>query len=265
MTGAGGREGADAHERESAEGAARGMESAGSAAGASGARGEGAAGAHGAAEREEPKDSAGGQRLLGVVRRMIAIFLALFYRVSAEGRENVPDSGAAIICANHVCFKDLLLIGACVRRKVRWIAKAELFRNPLFGALITALGAFPVERGASDRSAVETVYGVLRGGGVIGIFPEGGRVRDPARRPRAKRGFVSFALNARAPLIPVSIKYVGGPFGPARLFSRIHVSFGEKVVLDYGKKYERAELMAIGDEIMDGIYARMDGPREWPA
>jgi 1-acyl-sn-glycerol-3-phosphate acyltransferase len=200
---------------------------------------------------------AGEERLFGFLRLLLAAFLAVFYRVSAEGRENVPEAGAAIICANHVCFKDLVLIGACVRRKVRWIAKAELFRNPVIGALLAGLGAFPVERGASDRGAVETVYRVLEGGGLLGIFPEGWRVRDPSRRPRAKRGFVSFALNARAPLIPVSIKYSGSPFGRARLFSRIHVVFGEQVVLDYGKKYERAELRAIGDGIMDGIYSRI--------
>jgi 1-acyl-sn-glycerol-3-phosphate acyltransferase len=198
------------------------------------------------------------QRAFEIVRRIAFVLFAVFYKVTTEGIENVPDAGAAIICANHSGYKDLLLIGMCVRRKVRWLAKSELFRNPAFGALITCLGAFPVERGTGDRGAIKTVYEVLGSGEIVGIFPEGRRVRGPDDRPAAKRGFVSFALNARAPLVPVAIKYGDGPLGAGKLFSRIHISFGEKVVLDYGKKYGRDELGDIGAGIMGAIYARIE-------
>jgi 1-acyl-sn-glycerol-3-phosphate acyltransferase len=94
----------------------------------------------------------------------------------------------------------------------------------------------------------------LKNGELLGIFPEGTRVRDGRNRPVPKKGFVSFALHARVPLIPISIRYEDGPFGVGRIFSRVTLRFGKGIVLDYDKKYDQQALREIADDIMRRIY-----------
>jgi len=186
---------------------------------------------------------------------MISIWMRLFYKVEVLGVENFPLQGSAVLCANHTFYKDLLLLGSNVKRRVRWFAKAELFRFPVFSQLITWLGAFPVKRGKNDRGAVKTVYDLLANGEVVGIFPEGTRSKDWTKRLAAKKGFVVFALKTKTPIIPASIIYREGPFKRSQLFSGIKVIFHKPVVLDYEKVYSNEELTSTGNDIMNIIYS----------
>ncbi|MDR3120740.1 MAG: 1-acyl-sn-glycerol-3-phosphate acyltransferase [Clostridiales bacterium] len=195
--------------------------------------------------------------MLFFLQKLLRLFIAVFYRVTVSGAGNIPASGAGVVCASHQYSLDLILIGAYVPRKIRWRAKSELFRNPLFGALITFIGAFPVSRGAHDREAVKTVRAALANGELLGMFPEGTRVRDTQKRPELKRGFVTFAESVRAPLLPVSIRYGGGPFGPGKLFSRITLTFGEPVSFSPDRKYSREELDGIAESVMSEIYEKI--------
>ena len=191
------------------------------------------------------------------VQKLARALVAAFYRVRVEGMDNFPDTGAIVLCANHTFVKDLIFIGSIAPRKIHWMAKAELFRIPVFGALIKTLGAFPVNRGAHDRESIKTVYKVLRSGMPLGIFPEGTRTRDPNDRPPFKRGFVSFAASTGAAILPVALRYESGPFGRGRLFSRTVMSFGEVVRFDQERKYERVELDALAESIMSWINGKI--------
>ena len=191
--------------------------------------------------------------IFGFIQKALRVVIAVLYRVRVEGINNFPETGALVLCANHTFIKDLFLIGSFAPRKIHWMAKSELFRIPLFGAVIKRLGAFPVNRGASDRDSVRIVYKVLRSGAPLGIFPEGTRVLDPNVRPPFKRGFVSFAANSGASILPVAIRYEGGPFGRGRLFSRAVMSFGEVVRFDQNRKYEREEIDKMVASIMSWI------------
>lgn len=120
------------------------------------------------------------------------------------GLEHVPVSGPAIIACNHVSFWDPILVGLGCRREVHFMAKEELFRNPLFGWIIRAFNAVPVRRGAVDSGALRTAVEVLRSGGVLVIFPGGTRDRsDELRNPKPGVGFL--ALAAGAPVVPAHI------------------------------------------------------------
>ena len=192
------------------------------------------------------------------VRTFVWTWMRVFYRVTTTGRENIPQEGAAIVCANHTFYKDLFLLGGLTKRRIRWFAKSELFRNRIFGRFLTTLGAFPVHRGESDRNAVRMVYDVLKNGEMLGIFPEGTRVRDIENRTEVKRGFLSFAYTAQVPIIPVTVSYENGPFGRGRVFSRIRVIVGESILLDFNKKYPGRELTVISNNIMNQIYNEMN-------
>jgi 1-acyl-sn-glycerol-3-phosphate acyltransferase len=195
--------------------------------------------------------------MYSALRIIIRFFVRILFRVRAEGVENFPESGAAVVCANHSFMKDLLIISGYAPRKVRWLAKAELFRFPLFAWLIRYLGAFPLNRGEHDRGAVRSVYKILKDGEPLGIFPEGTRVADLKERPPIKRGFVTFAVNAGVPIIPVSVRYESGPFGRGRLFCGVALSFGTPVNIDGTKQITREKQDEIATEVMNSIYKKI--------
>ena len=196
--------------------------------------------------------------MFGLARGLVSIWLKLFFKVSVVGVNNLPTQGGAILCANHASSMDLVLLGVNIKRKIKWIAKVELFKNPFIARILTGLGAFPVKRGKGDVTAVKTIYNLLSEGEIVGIFPEGKRVRDIKDRPDVKRGFVSFAFKSKAPIVPASIVYGWGPLKKSKLFSRIRVIFHEPVVLDFSREYANEEMESIGKEIMGTIYSEMD-------
>jgi len=187
------------------------------------------------------------------LRVIVRAAVSLLYRIRAEGISRFPDKGAVVMCANHTYYKDLLILGSYAPRKINWMAKSELFKIPLFSGLIRRLGAFPVRRGESDRDSVKNVYKVLKSGEPLGIFPEGTRVFDPNNRLPYKRGFVTFAANTGATVLPVAIRYGNGPFGRGRLFCRVAMIFGEPVTFDAERKYERRELDEFAAKITQWI------------
>jgi 1-acyl-sn-glycerol-3-phosphate acyltransferase len=142
--------------------------------------------------------------LYWVVRGLLQPAFRVWFRMERSGREHIPARGPFIVAANHRSFLDPFVIAMLARRPIWFMAKRELFAHPLVACLLAALGAFPIERGASDRAAMATARGLLeRGEGVL-IFPEGTRVRPgPLGEPR--RGLGRLALQTGAPVVPVAI------------------------------------------------------------
>ena len=137
-------------------------------------------------------------RLLGLV------VLRLWFRVRIVGAERIPRSGPAIIAPNHKNFFDVFFVGAATRRRVRYMAKSELFKGPL-GWLLLRVGAFPVRRGEADAEALETARAILADGGLVVVFPEGTRVDQPDALGSPHHGAGRLALQTGAPIIPTAI------------------------------------------------------------
>lgn len=182
-----------------------------------------------------------------LVVRIITFFM---FPLKAEGTENVPRDGAAIIALNHTSDLDPVMAGITCPRKLTFMAKAELFKNKLFGGLIKRLGAFPVNRGTGDIGAFKTAFGIFKSGGVMLIFPEGGRVKDGQRR-RAKPGVAMLATRGRVPVIPVHIK------NGYRWMRTVTVVYGKPMDFSeyYGKKLTQEETQALADKVLEEIYA----------
>jgi 1-acyl-sn-glycerol-3-phosphate acyltransferase len=163
------------------------------------------------------------------VRGLIVPFMRIWFRLHIEGAERIPESGPAVITPNHKSFWDSFFIAAATRRHLRFMGKAELFEGP-FGRLFVRLGAFPVKRGEADAQALETARTILRQGGLLAMFPEGTRVRDPETLGLPKRGAGRLAIEARAPLVPAAItgteRLFAGPFPKPR---RVQLAFGEPI------------------------------------
>jgi 1-acyl-sn-glycerol-3-phosphate acyltransferase len=139
-----------------------------------------------------------------IVRAILQPFFRVYFRLSRVGREHVPLEGPVLFAANHRSFSDPFMIGLCLRRPLHFVAKVELFDKRWKAWLLLALGAFPIRRGESDEEAMETARLILEQGGVVGIFPEGTRVR-PGPLGEPKRGVGRLALETGAPIVPAAI------------------------------------------------------------
>ena len=150
--------------------------------------------------------------LYAIVRGIVGTFLRTWYRLHIGGAENIPAEGATIVAPNHKSFFDSFFIALATRRHVRFMGKTELFEGR-WGKLLVRLGAFPVRRGESDAEALETARTILRQGGLLSLFPEGTRVRDPESLGSPRRGAARLALETGAPVVPAAIT------GTERLFA----------------------------------------------
>jgi glycerol-3-phosphate dehydrogenase (NAD(P)+) len=139
-----------------------------------------------------------------ITRAIIQPFFHLYFRLSRIGREHIPESGPVIFASNHRSFLDPFIMGVCSRRPIYYVAKSEIFANPLVAWFVGSLGAFPVIRGAGDADMLETTRAILARGDQVLMFPEGTRTR-PGALGRPKRGVGRLALETGAPVVPVAM------------------------------------------------------------
>jgi 1-acyl-sn-glycerol-3-phosphate acyltransferase len=204
--------------------------------------------------------------------------LKLIFRPQVEGRDYVPDEGAAIIASNHLSFSDSIFMPLMVKRRVTFVAKAEYFTGKGLKGWLTKMffvgtGCIPVDRsgGRAAQAAIDTGMWVLKDGHLFGIYPEGTRSPD-GRLYRGKTGVARMALESGAPVIPVAmlnsdeiqptgkvIPKLMRPkirFGPPLDFSRYHGMSGDRFIERAVTDEIMYELMQLsGREYID-IYAQ---------
>jgi len=197
-----------------------------------------------------------------IVKAVLGPVLRVVFRPWADGTQNVPRTGPAILASNHLSFSDHFFAPLPLPRKVVFLAKSEYFtgrglKGLASRAFFSGVGQIPVDRsggGAGDR-ALATGLRVLAHGELLGIYPEGTRTPD-GRLYRGKTGVARLALEARVPVIPTAM--VGGfEFQPPgritpRLRIRPGVRFGKPLDFSryYGLEQDRIVLRAVTDEIM---------------
>ena len=183
----------------------------------------------GAEAHELAREKGVSRPLYATVRGTLMPFLRLYFRMHVSGAEHVPAQGAAIIAPNHKSFYDSFFIALAVRRHLRFMGKSELFEGRR-GRLLIRLGAFPVQRGKSDAEALETAREILRQGGLLALFPEGTRVRDPDALGTPHRGAGRLALETGAPIVPAAITGTERLFaGPLPRPRRVQVAFAPPI------------------------------------
>lgn len=181
-------------------------------------------------------------------RVLFRIIFTVFYRYQVVGHENIPKTGAIVLCSNHISNLDPPLLGSGMDRQVRFMAKEELFHIPVISTLVRKFGAFPVKRGAIDKASLRQALQVLNNGEALGIFPEGTRSKN-GELGKALPGAAMFALKAQATVIPVAI------IGPYKLFKPVKIVYGQP--LDFSRFYESKigteQMTEATDEIMKEI------------
>jgi 1-acyl-sn-glycerol-3-phosphate acyltransferase len=191
----------------------------------------------------------------GVVRVITSLYAYTLLRTRSIATEKVPARGHAILAPNHFSFMDHFLLGCYIRRKVRFMAKSQLFTGPMKW-IYSHGGVFPVRRGARDEEAFVTARTILSRGGVVAMYCEGGRSRTGELQDRAKPGIGRLALESGAPVVPVAIH------GSARIrnwkrlsFPRVSVHYGDALRFDREDDPSRDRQQEVADEIFAAIRA----------
>jgi len=192
------------------------------------------------------------------VRLIVKPAILAYFGVRRLGRDHVPEGGV-ILASNHRSFLDPFVIGCSVRRPIYFVAKRELFKNPVAGWLLGCLGAFPIRRGQSDEESVKTALALLARGEVVVVFPEGTRIQTGSLG-RPKRGVGRLALQAGTPVVPVAVT------GSERVRSgwrirpvKVHLRFGPP--LSFPKVEHPSPFLA--GEVTDRIWPCVQLQWEW--
>jgi 1-acyl-sn-glycerol-3-phosphate acyltransferase len=178
--------------------------------------------------------------------------------LTLSGGELIPEHGPVILAANHRGPLDPIALGLLTRRPVYYMAKRELFSSPIKAWLLTALGAFPVDRGGADQGAIAVAETVLRRGDCLAIFPEG-RCHMSGGLGRPRRGVGRLALTTGAPVVPIAITGTESS-GPLRLPpGPVRVQVGDPLALlgcPRASDHENARL--ITERIWEAIAAQWE-------
>ena len=175
---------------------------------------------------------------------VLTLIFRLFMDLKVEGLENFPKEGAVIVAANHVSNFDVFPMQISLPRPIFYMAKSNLFKNPIVAVLMRNVGAFPVERGIKDLWALDHAEKVLDHALVLGMFPEGTRSRGKGLG-LAKTGAARLAIKKQVPIIPMAI------IGSDRFFSKFPKRNRVKVKLCKPIPPEKGEnVLALTDRVM---------------
>jgi 1-acyl-sn-glycerol-3-phosphate acyltransferase len=184
-----------------------------------------------------------------LVRILISLPTLLLYRTRAIGVKNVPKSGALILAPNHFSQMDHFFVGLYLRRKVRFMAKSQMFGTPVLTYIYTHGGVFPVRRGHRDEESFKTAFTILEQGGMLLVYAEGGRSRT-SELGEVKPGIGRIALESGAPVVPVAIHGSASVRRWKRLrFPKVTVQFGEPLNFPTEEAPSRERQFEVSEQI----------------
>jgi 1-acyl-sn-glycerol-3-phosphate acyltransferase len=209
-----------------------------------------------------------------VIGAALGAFKLARWDVRVTGAHHVPATGGGVVATNHVGYLDFVFSGYGVRqqgkRRLRFVAKREVFDHKVSGPLMRGMGHIPVDRGGNTLVAMREVAAALEAGDLVGMFPEGTISRSFVPLP-GRQGAVRMAMGAGVPLIP------GAVWGTQRIYTKgrkptvtrgnvITVAFGPAVAYeaheDPGEVHGRL-MAAIGglvDDLQRGYPVTPSGP-----
>jgi 1-acyl-sn-glycerol-3-phosphate acyltransferase len=189
-----------------------------------------------------------------LVRMTVIVVMLTFFRARAYNTENVPN-GPVILAPNHGSFLDHFVCAAFIRRHVQFMGKSQMFKQRSLKTWIyTHGGVFPVRRGGRDEDVFITAEAVLRRGGCLGMYVEGGRTRTGEMSTEAKPGMGRLALETGAAVVPVAIIGSHQVRNWKRLhFPKVTVHFGEPLAFAPVEDSSRGQQQAAANEVLRRI------------
>ncbi|MBE0478275.1 1-acyl-sn-glycerol-3-phosphate acyltransferase [Candidatus Aerophobetes bacterium] len=174
------------------------------------------------------------------------IVFKVLFGLKIEGE--IPQKGAMVLAANHRSYLDPIVLALITSRRINFMAKQELFKNPVFAFLIGKLGAFSLRRDKLDKTAYQSALRVLEEGKILALFPEGTRSVS-GKLGKLKEGSIRIALNCKVPIVPVVITGTEKVLPPGKkqiTLAKIKVRVGEAVLPEDFKKRKKE---VVGDTL----------------
>jgi 1-acyl-sn-glycerol-3-phosphate acyltransferase len=192
-------------------------------------------------------------------RAILTLPTILIYRVRGIGVKNVPREGPLVLAPNHFSQMDHFFAGVYLRRKIRFMAKSQLFGPPVLTYIYKHGGVFPVRRGHHDEETFKTAYTLLDQGEMLLVYAEGGRSRS-GELGEPKSGIGRIALESGAPIVPVAIHGSARVRGWKRLrFPKVTVQFGEPMTFGVEPSPSRERQLEVATEVFGEVREMYEG------
>ncbi len=193
------------------------------------------------------------------VRLIISLPTLLLYRVRAIGVENVPKHGGMVLAPNHLSQMDHFFCGLYLRRKIRFMAKSQIFGPRVLTYVFKHGGVFPIRRGHRDEEAFVTAFTILEQGGMLLVYAEGGRSRS-GELGEARPGIGRIALESGVPIVPVAI------FGSESVrrwkrfrFPKVTVQYGEPLTFAAEDSPSRERQLEVARQVFGRVREMHEG------
>ena len=167
-----------------------------------------------------------------IVRNLAVLLSKIYFRLTCNGREHVPQHGAYVMAAVHRSNLDIVVISITTLRRQRYMGKDTLWKKQPFNWILSALGGFPVTRGTVDRVALQRCLDVVKGGEPLVLYPEGTRLSGPTIGPLFD-GVAYVATKCGVPIIPVGIAGTERAMGKGAKMIRpakVHLEIGPPIM-----------------------------------
>ena len=183
------------------------------------------------------------------VTKLFRIFSSVFFKYRVIGAENIPNEGNLIVAANHKSNLDPIFLAAAIQnREVAAVSKKELFDIKPLAYILEKLHVIPINRENPDISTIKNILKAIKDGYVLGIFPEGTRIKEPGFG-KAKAGLSLFAIKGKAQVVPISI------ISNYKLFNRVTIYIDKPISFEeyYKQKLTSEENERLSQNVLEVI------------
>ncbi len=159
-------------------------------------------------------------------------FISWLFNIHVHGAENEPLEGGYIAVSNHISYIDVFVMAVALSRRIRFMAKKELFSVPVIGKLVDNMGAFPVDRKGSAVAPIKKSIALLESGEVVGMFPQGHRFpkrKFDTTKNEMKGGASMACYRAKVPVLPM---FIAAKNDKIALFRRTDIYIGKPIAYD---------------------------------
>lgn len=196
-------------------------------------------------------------KFYSVAVAFIKVISKIFFPVKVHGDANdIPQDCGVVLCANHVSFLDAVFLAIVFKRQIRFIGKKKYADKFILKTIFKLLGAFGIDTDKPDITAIKNCFKVIKSNEVLGIFPEGTRIRN-GKVSNPMPGTIMIAHKTKAPIFYVKIKPKHTEF---KLFCKTDIYIGKTVYVDElgvtdgkGNQYKQASI-----ELVNKIYSLGD-------